>query len=476
MVESARYTVLIADDEPDICGFLKDLLSTDFKVELASRGDTALAMIPEVRPDILLLDLGLPGKNGIEVLNHIRDNQLKLHVIVLTASSDIRTAILAMKLGAFDFIQKPFDIEHLLMVIENVVEKIRLATELTTLRNQLASSLQLNTLVASSEQMRSLFLTISKVIDTDSTILISGESGTGKGLLARAIHCNSARREHPFLALDLAVVPPDLAPSELFGHERGAFTGAVARKLGKFESAGQGTLFLDEISNLTLEMQAKLLRVLQEKEFERIGGNALIPVRARIIAATNRDLSMLVREGLFREDLYYRLNVVPLALPPLSQRRDDIPLLIDHFVKKFTEEYNRPVKISPGAKFHLQKMEWPGNVRQLENVVRRLVLLSEEATVTIEDIEAILRLEKSTSSADGALEGISLYNSSGCFRTMDDLEREIIIAAIGASGYNLTSAARMLGISRKTIHNKIKSHKIELKISFSDPFESGVRA
>jgi len=320
------YRILIADDEPGICSLLTELLSDVYEVDSIARGDLVLDRLRTGRYDILILDLHLPGLPGIEVLKQIETNKIPISVIVLTANNDVSTAITAMKLGAYDYMLKPFDNEKMRVIAKNVVDKIELQSELDLLKEEVSESLKFSlSLLGTSRTMMQVFESLERVINTESTILITGESGTGKGVLARAIHYNSNRRSFPFRSVDCSTMPEDLIASELFGHEKGSFTGAIARKIGKFEAADKGTLFLDEISNINIEIQAKLLGVIQEKVVERIGSNQLIKVDTRILAASNRDLRQLVQEGKFREDLYYRLNVVPVHIPPLRKRREDIP-------------------------------------------------------------------------------------------------------------------------------------------------------
>ncbi len=329
------YKLLIADDEPGIRSLLTELFNDDFVIESVERGDVITGLIKKNKYDILLLDLDLPGKNGLDVMSEIQQQRLDIAVVILTASKDINTAIRAMKLGAYDFITKPFENEKLIYLLKNISEKITLEKEIKTLRSEMKLSHTLEGFASHSPEMNSVLETIRRIINTDSTILILGESGTGKSILAKAIHYNSNRSLEPFKSLDCSTIPQDLIGSELFGHEKGAFTGAVSRKTGKFEAAGKGTLFLDEISNLSLDFQAKLLTVLQEKEFERIGGNNLVKSETRIIAASNYDLKKMVADGKFREDLFYRLNVVPVVIPPLRDRVEDNPPFIDLFLEKY---------------------------------------------------------------------------------------------------------------------------------------------
>jgi len=301
------YHVLIADDEKGIRDLLKDLLEDSFYVNTIDRGDLIIDELKRKKYDILILDLQMPGKNGIEVLQAIHNLKIDIVVVVITASNDVQLAITSMKLGAYDYLVKPFDTDKLLVILKNIVEKLDLENEVNELREKVGESFRFKNIIGKSPKMQRIFATLERVIDTNSTILIIGESGTGKEIVAKAIHYNSNRKQYPFKSIDCSTIPQDLIGSELFGHEKGAFTGAIARKIGKFEIASKGTLFLDEISNLSFDMQAKLLRVLQEKEFERIGGNEIIKVETRIVAASNRDIREMVKQGTFREDLYYGL-------------------------------------------------------------------------------------------------------------------------------------------------------------------------
>ncbi len=464
-----NYKLLVADDEKGIRDLLSDLLRDSFDVDTIDRGDTILEKIKRNAHDILILDLQLPGMNGIDVLRQIYEEKIKIAVVVITASNDIETAITSMKLGAYDYLVKPFDTDKLMVILKNIVEKIELESEVTRLREQVGERFRFKNIIGKSPQMQRIFSTLEKVIDTDSTVLIIGESGTGKEIIAKAVHYNSNRKQFPFRSIDCSTIPQDLIGSELFGHEKGAFTGAISRKIGKFEVASKGSLFLDEISNLSIDMQAKLLRVLQEKEFERIGGNQIIKVNTRIVAASNRDLRELVVENKFREDLYYRLNVVPVYLPPLRERKEDTPLFIDHFLNKFNTEYGRDVNIELKARLFLVEYSWPGNVRQLENVIKRLVLLSTNKLVTVDDISSVLEYENYGTAA----EIVSAFPEKPQMRvsrskdvtvkSIEDMEKDYLERMLQHFNYNISNTARALKISRKTMHNKLKKYNIIIK-------------
>ncbi len=463
----SNYKILVADDEQGIRDLLTDLLKDYFEVDTVDRGDTILDRLKKGGHEILILDLRLPGMSGLEVLKRIQEDKIKVVVVVITASSDIETAITSMKLGAYDYLVKPFDTDKLMVVLKNIVERLELESEVSHLREQLGEGFRFKNIIGKSPGMQKIFSTLEKVIDTDSTVLITGESGTGKEIIAKAVHYNSNRKQYPFRSIDCSTIPQDLIGSELFGHEKGAFTGAISRKIGKFEIASRGTLFLDEISNLSIDMQSKLLRVLQEKEFERIGGNQLIKVNTRIVTATNRDLREMVRENRFREDLYYRLNVLPVYLPTLRERREDIPLFIDHFLNKYNIEFGREINIDLKARLYLTNYLWPGNVRQLENVIKRLILLSTQKMVSLDDVTSVLEFEavgmaaKKTGTGNVEPQATSQFPES--VKTIDEMEREHLEKILRRFNYNISTTARALDISRKTMHNKLKKYNIVIK-------------
>jgi two-component system response regulator AtoC len=462
---------LIADDEKGVRELLTDLLFPSFDVHTLDRGDTIIEELRLNIYDILILDLQLPGMYGIDVLRQIYDNKINIAVVVITASNDIDNAITSMKLGAYDYVVKPFDTDKLLVILKNIVEKLDLENEVTILREQIGENFRFKNIIGNSDPIRKIFSTLDKVIDTDSTILIIGDSGTGKEIIAKAVHYNSNRKQFPFRSIDCSTIPQDLIGSELFGHEKGAFTGAISRKIGKFEVASKGTLFLDEISNLSIDMQAKLLRVLQEKEFERIGGNQIIKVNTRIVAASNKDLRDLVKENLFREDLYYRLNVVPIYIPSLKERKEDIPLFIDHFLNKYNHEYNRELEIDLKARLFLTNYEWPGNVRQLENIIKRLVLLSTKKIVDIGQIKQLLEFEENRHPGLIITDDINSDNKLSpegneeniFIKSLDEIEKEHLEMALQHFKFNISITARNLKISRKTMHNKLKKYNIVIK-------------
>ena len=459
------YDILIADDEEGVRDFLNDLLKDSFNVHTIDRGDTILDRLKNKPCDILILDLQLPGMNGIEVLRRVKENKMDIVVVIITASNNIETAITSMKLGAYDYLVKPFDNDKLLVILKNIVEKLDLEREVSELREKVSVSFRFRNIIGKSYKMQRIFATLERVIDTDSTILIIGDSGTGKEIIAKAIHYNSNRKQYPFKSIDCSTIPQDLIGSELFCHEKGAFTGAIAKKIGKFEVASNGTLFLDEISNLSIDMQAKLLRVLQEKEFERLGGNQVIKVDTRIVAASNRDLREMVKEGTFREDLYYRLNVVPVYLPPLKERKEDIPLFIDFFLDKFSTEFGREITLDLKSRLFLSDYSWPGNVRQMENVVKRLVLLSTEKIISIDTVKSVLEFEEAGSTFGITEPGISTFSihGEGSIKSLEEMEKEYLEEVLKHFNYNISNTARALKVSRKTMHNKLKKYNIEIR-------------
>lgn len=387
--------ILIVDDEDSVCQMLRDVLEDEgYRVEIALDGHEALRKMKSLDVDAVLLDIRMPGLDGMQVLKLAQEAGITVPVVLITAYGTTETAIQAMKLGAFDYVLKPFNIEELLMTIKKAVEMERLASELAALRQELSDQVPPEEMIGRSPVMQEVYKSIGKVADSNVTVLILGESGTGKELVARAIHRNSRRHQGPFVKINCAAIPENLLESELFGYEKGAFTGALTRKLGKFELAHRGTIFLDEISEIKPATQAKLLRVLQEKEFERVGGTDTIKVDVRILAATNKNLEEMVREGLFREDLYFRLNVVSIVLPPLRERREDIPLLVDHFLKKYASELQKEIKgFSPEALKLLKEYDWPGNVRELRNVCERAVVMAAGPVILPEDLPFSLQPE-----------------------------------------------------------------------------------
>src|SRR2546426_2059728 len=381
---SVRPVILVVDDDSGVREAFRLILEDQYDLLEAADGKQALDRLRTSPVDLVLLDIRLPEMDGIEVLERIKSVDDGVEVILVTAVKTVRTAVDAMKLGAFDYLTKPFDEDNLLALVRRALEKRSLEREVAFLRSELARQHDFDELVGQHPEMQKLYRLISQVARTTTTVVITGESGTGKELIARAIHRQGPRRDKPFVAVNPAALSDSLVESELFGHEKGAFTGAYQRKLGRFELAQGGTLFLDEISSLKPELQAKLLRVLQEREIERVGGTRSIRIDARIIVATNTDLKQAVAQGTFREDLYYRLNVMPITVPPLRERREDIPLLVPHFIRRYNQAFNKRVEgLAPEALSVLGEYSWPGNVRELQNVIERLVGLVEGPVIGV---------------------------------------------------------------------------------------------
>ena len=381
-----KKSILIVDDEPNIRRVLGAVFAkAGYEVFTAENGRKALDVISaELSIDVMLCDLIMPDLNGVEVLRSAKEMNPRLSVVMITAHGTIRTAVDAMKLGAFDYITKPFDMDEIKLIVKNALERSRLLAENIQLKQELQSRYRFDGIVGDSRKMQEVFKIVERVASSNATVLVRGESGTGKELIARAVHYNSPRRDKPFIAVSCAALPETLLESELFGYEKGAFTGAVGQKAGRFELAHRGTLFLDEIPDISPAMQVKMLRVLQEREFERVGGTKPVRVDVRLLAATNRDLEQAVANGEFRPDLYYRLQVIQIFLPPLRERREDIPALVEHFIEKFNKENGKNIKfVSPEAMDLLMKYNWPGNIRELENAIERGVVLADAGSELI---------------------------------------------------------------------------------------------
>jgi DNA-binding NtrC family response regulator len=443
-----RPVVLVVDDDPGLRESFHLILEDEYEVVEAADGATALGILRASQVDLVLLDIRLPEMDGIEVLERIKAIDEAVEVILVTAVKTVRTAVAAMKLGAFDYLTKPFEEDELLALIRRALERRSLEREVVFLRSELARQQDFDELVGQHPEMQKLYHLIAQVARTTTTVLIAGESGTGKELVARAIHRQGPRRDRPFVPVSPAALSDSLVESELFGHERGAFTGAFQRKVGRFEMAHGGTLFLDEISLIRPELQAKLLRVLQEREFERVGGTRSIRFDARIIAATNVDLKQAVTDGRFREDLYYRLHVVPITVPPLRERREDIPLLAQHFVRQYSQQFNRRIEgLSPEAMAVLQEYRWPGNVRELLNVVERLVALAEGPVIGLSDLPLDLLVPEQRVRPPAA--GFSLVEAT------EDFERQIVLRILERVRWNVSEAARLLGVHRNSLKVKL---------------------
>ena len=451
--------ILLIDDSPDILANLSEYLRNEgYEVETSADGEKALSMIERKFFDIILTDLMMPNLNGMEVLKYVTENSRDSICMILTGYGTIKNAVEAVKLGAFDYLTKPVKMDEILITLKRALEFRDLKRENQNLKNQLKRKYKFENIIGDSEKMHRIFETIEKVADTDSTILILGESGTGKELIAKAIHYNSYRREGPFVPVNCAAIPSELLESELFGHEKGAFTNAIRTRIGRFELANGGTVFLDEIGDMSPNLQSKLLRVLQERQFERIGGVKTVKVDIRIIAATHQDLKVTVQEGKFRQDLYYRLNVIPMQLPPLRERKSDIPLLAHQFLNYFNKSKKRRIQgIDREAMNHLSEYHWPGNVRELENIIERVVILTNNDTITVQDLpEKIQTLSREDHQLLFEIpeEGISLDHA------INEFEKKLILQALNKTGWIKNKAAQLLNLNRTTLIEKIKRQNL----------------
>ena len=438
--------ILVVDDEPAMRESLKDwLMEDDYEVGLAASGQEAVDMAENHNWDVVLLDLKMPGMDGLETLRRLKEVHPDAEIIMMTAYATVDTAVQAMKEGAFDYLVKPFDPDEVELIIKRIVSHRELVLENILLRKKLEERYQYDEIIGKSDAMQEIFDMITRVAPTDSTVLITGESGTGKELIAQAIHGNSNRCYMPFVAVSCGALPESLLESELFGYEKGAFTGAEHRKKGRFEMADKGTLFLDEIGDITLKTQVDLLRVLQQKEISRLGGEESIKVDVRILAATNRDLNRAIEENRFREDLYYRLNVISIHVPPLRERKEDIPLLVNSFIKKYCLEMNREeVDTSPSALKLMMEYDWPGNVRELENIVERALVIGQGRRIEANDLPF--------SRKDQDVRGMP--------KSLKQMERVHIEMILEENEWNISQAARELDIDRQTLYNKIQKYKI----------------
>lgn len=449
-------TILVADDDATHREMLRTLLQEwGYAVEEAVDGEHAVTLCLERAFDLVLMDVRMPKKTGLEALKEIRAHNPALPVLIMTAFSDVAAAVEAIKAGAYDYLTKPLDFEKLKVGLRNVFAHVGLIQENASLSRSLAVTEAHSGMVGRSQAMRSLWDMLRTIAPTEATVLITGESGTGKELVAKAVHAASRRARGPFVAVNCAALTESLLASELFGHEKGAFTGADKKHDGHFLQADGGTIFLDEIGEMPLSMQVKLLRVIQEREVLSVGGSKSVPVDVRIIAATNRDLGQEVAAGTFRQDLYYRLNVVTLALPPLRERADDIPLLAQHFLTRFAAKNNKQIKgFTPGAMERLVRYAWPGNVRELENVIERasILLLGEHIS------ERELPERFGAGAQDDSLAGVLTDALAADCPTLDDVERAVILQTLKRFGGNKTEAARALGITRKTLHARLTKY------------------
>jgi DNA-binding NtrC family response regulator len=451
-MDAGRERILIVDDEENVLALCQTILQKrGYEVECASTAEEALDRLETELFDVVITDLKMPGMSGLDLLTKAKALNPFVPVIMLTGFGTVHSAVEAMKEGAYDYLIKPVDNEEFKLVVEKALELHRLQREVALLRSQLEVDLDFQDIVGQSKPMRAVFRLIRMVVKSNATILIQGESGTGKELIARTLHQHSDRSEGPFIAIDCASLPETLLESELFGHVRGAFTGAINNKKGLFVEAHDGTILLDEIGDTTMPFQSKLLRVLQENEIRPLGTNKSVKVDVRVIAATNKDLKKEVERKAFREDLFYRLAVVPVHLPPLRDRRDDIPLLVDHFIRKsFRENGFGTKKISPQGMRQLMEYQWPGNIRELENVVARAVLLSSGAEITP---DVLFPLAPASDSAPTSL-------PQATQKALEMVERQKIIDALHKVNGNRSRAARLLGISRAAFYKKLRSYSI----------------
>jgi DNA-binding NtrC family response regulator len=457
--EPVPGTILIIDDEAAIRESLQTLLEMEnYSVDCAATGEEGLNRIAERPFDLVLLDFALPDKNGLEVLREIRERDSELSIIMITAYGTVENAVLAIQAGATNFIQKPWDNEKLLADIQTAVARRRAEEENIQLKRALKQRYNFENIIGKSEAMLRIFDLVAQVAPSRSTILLQGESGTGKELIAKALHMNSSRKDFPFVPVNTGSMPADLLESTLFGHVKGAFTSAIASKKGLFEIADKGTLFLDEIGTMTMETQAKILRVLQDRKFMHLGGVQELHVDVRIIAATNVDLRQMVKEGKFREDLFYRLNVITIDLPPLRHRREDVPLLVTYFLRKFAEENDRDAhEISPEALRYLLDYNWPGNVRELENVMERAVVLSSGPIITVE-----LLPDQIVGRGNG-LQMLEHRPDASLFELVEECERRLIVDMLEKCNSNQTEAAERFHIPLSTLNQKIKRLNIEIR-------------
>lgn len=457
-MNKSTYTILVADDEPNVRSLLSNVLTGEgYNVITTENGHEAIEVFRKVSPDLTLLDVKMPVLDGIEAFKLIRQENSDALVIIVTAYGTIETAVQAMKMGAFDYLVKPFNLEEIKVIIKKSLEMRKLSAELIVLRQEFMCKENLVSIVLSSSIMTDILHLANIVCKNDTTVLLRGESGTGKDLLARYIHAHSHRSERPFVKIHCGALPETLIESELFGYEKGAFTGATSRKQGKIELAHNGTLFLDEIGEISPQVQVKLLRVLQDREFERLGGNETIRTNARFIAATNKNLEDAMKSKEFREDLFYRLNIFPIHIPPLRERKEAIPQLTDYFIKRFCTELNRsPINISADTMSLLLLYDWPGNIRELENIIERSVILTPGDTITSQVLpHSIIKYNNNTSKifstpvADRSLKDV-----------MNDIEKEIIKKMLQETGGNRSKAADKLGISRRALHYKLVEYKL----------------
>jgi len=455
--------LLVVDDEAGVRQSLQLVFNRSFRVLEATSAEEAIQKLTEEKPDLVLLDIVMPGSDGLAVLKQMKNVHPECQVIMLTALNTARTAFAAKGTGAFDYVTKPFDVEELRLRVDRALEKLQLSRELERLKEEVGRKYGIDHVIGKSKQITDVFKAVSMVAAKKSTVLITGESGTGKELIARAIHYNSDRRSKPFVVVNCAALPDTLIESELFGYEKGAFTNASQKKVGRFELAHGGTLFLDEIGELNLGTQSKFLRAVEQETFTRLGGTDEIKVDVRVVAASNRDLETMAKAGEFRLDLFYRLNVVGLFLPPLRERREDIALLLDHFLRLKAQEHSIVAKtLSPEVVDFFTSYHWPGNIRELENLIERLTILTPHEMIMLRDLPTGLRSTDQTAT----LKEDVLSGSRPLSEAVDEFERELIVKALQRTGFNQTKAAALLGTSRRILKYRIE------KLKINDPSES----
>ena len=457
MSDSLKVRLLVVDDEQSIRKLCMTIGSSlGYSCAEAESAEVALSRVEQEAPDLILTDLKLPTQSGVELLRQAKSLFPRTEIAIMTGHGSIESAVDAMKLGAYDYIEKPFRVEKMRLLLQRMAEKVRLVSENEFLRERVNTEDNLDGIVGASANIQDVLRMVSRLKDTRTPVLIAGESGTGKELVARAIHFRGAMAQTPFIAVDCGSLVPTLMESELFGYEKGAFTGAVKSKAGLFQAANGGTIFLDEIGELPLEMQAKLLRVLQEREVRPVGSNTPVNVDVRVIAATNRDLEAAYREGTFRKDLYFRLNVVTVHLPALRERRSDIPMLVHHFLNRYAPGAN--LQVTPPAMKNLLQYEWPGNVRELENCVARAVTLGDRQVIDVADLPPAIRSEGGEQSQRVGIETNSLSTTA-----LAEMERMTILKVFEQANGDKALAGRMLGISRATLYRKLKRYNISLR-------------
>ena len=457
-----NHNILIVDDEIQNREYLSEILcEEDYTVTGAIDGKDAIAKLSQDVFHVVLTDLQMPELDGLGVIHYLMENKLNCIGIIYTGYGSVKTAVDAMRMGAFDYITKPFKADEIKIVVKKAIDHLALQEENTYLKQQLKARYKFENIIGASDKMQRVFSMIDKVASTDSTVLILGESGTGKELVARALHYNSPRSQNAFVPVNCGAIPEELLESELFGHEKGAFTGAFRTRIGRFELASGGSIFLDEVSEMSPNLQVKLLRIIQEREFERVGGIKSIKADVRIIAATNKNLEEEVAEGRFREDLYYRLNVIPITLPPLRERNDDIPLLVKHFLNKYNSDSSKKLSgFSKKAMSVIMNYKWPGNVRELENIVERMVVLCDTPEVELSDLPNKILSGSATDSSD--IPRIDLPETGIDLSTaVSEFEKSIIIQALNKSNWVKNRAAKLLHVNRTTLVEKIKKQKLQ---------------